>query len=132
MPLQFLAEGAEWQLPRPIFLDAHLKAIGRHALRETISQHTATTRQDALVKFQVATKSPQGPRGHRRAQTSQRRAVSYLDLLHAIRTKRVSTKAALLAEWQRDPNFLKRELVAWMRKGAEHAVARVWPSLAGA
>ena len=53
------------------------------------------------------------------------------ELLHALRTARVASKAALAAAWLSDPAFLRAQLTDWMREGQAHVLHREWPHIVG-
>jgi ATP-dependent RNA helicase DHX37/DHR1 len=51
------------------------------------------------------------------------------DLTHALRKRRVADGAALGDAWRRDPAWLMAEVRAWMKRGHEHALERIWPNV---
>ena len=51
------------------------------------------------------------------------------DLTHALRKRRVASLVALGDAWRRDPAWLMAEVRAWMKRGHEHALERIWPNV---
>ncbi|KAK9814452.1 hypothetical protein WJX72_006123 [[Myrmecia] bisecta] len=51
------------------------------------------------------------------------------ELLAALQSAKVDSKAALARAWQAEATFLKRELVGWLQKGRAGVLNSLWPAL---
>jgi len=50
-------------------------------------------------------------------------------LVSSLRNGSLDSKVKLQAAWKRNPNVLKKELAAWMKKGETASLQAVWPHL---
>jgi ATP-dependent RNA helicase DHX37/DHR1 len=51
------------------------------------------------------------------------------DLISALEKKKIDSKTSLAAVWKKDSNYLKKELEAWMQKGASGKLQSIWQDL---
>jgi len=54
------------------------------------------------------------------------------ELLHALKARRVSSRAALAAAWRVDARFLLPQMSEWLRAGQAHVLERAWPRILAA
>lgn len=51
------------------------------------------------------------------------------ELVGALQQQKVFSRAALAAAWEKQPLFLKQQLVLWVQKQQRHLLDAVWPQL---
>lgn len=113
---------------------SHMWPLPRHASPHPDLEERAAAFADALLSGRVLKSTPFTSStlaalptlSARPESRMQRRA---MDLLAALKSSRVDSKKSLGMKWKQSPEYLKKELSHWLRKGQAQTLVEAWPSI---
>lgn len=111
----------DWPLPR--------HAAPHPELSERAATFAAALLEGKILPSMAALRAAMAVPPSMAARPDMRMHKRVAELLAALERAHVDSKAALAAQWRRNPEFLKREMAQWLQKGGAGVLESVWHSL---